>query len=253
MTDPRRARASPSVSTAGEPYELVYADVDEPAIDGIAFPAAVARRTAPDRLATILISSVERRAGQRALLKTGAAGLINKPIRRADFVRVSIAALQAPVAAATPKPNRTMREAPPPDADADVERDGLAHLRVLVVEDNLVNQRLVRLQLQKLGLRADLAANGLEALQALDRARYDVVLMDCQMPDMDGYEATRRLRANGRHHAVRVIAMTANAMQGDREKCLAAGMDDYIPKPIREAELRAALARAVADEASDAG
>ena len=97
---------------------------------------------------------------------------------------------------------------------------------------------------------ADLAADGVKALNAIEQTKYDVVLMDCQMPDVDGYEATRQLRASGRHARVRVIAMTANAMEGDREKCIAAGMDDYLAKPIRESELYAALMRS-APKAAD--
>jgi CheY-like chemotaxis protein/HPt (histidine-containing phosphotransfer) domain-containing protein len=117
-------------------------------------------------------------------------------------------------------------------------------LRVLVAEDNLVNQQVALRMLEKMGYRADLAANGMEVLEALQRDNYDVVLMDVQMPDLDGLDATRRLRKllpEGRQPYV--IAVTANAMSGDREECLAAGMDDYISKPVRRADLDAALSR----------
>jgi CheY-like chemotaxis protein/HPt (histidine-containing phosphotransfer) domain-containing protein len=117
-------------------------------------------------------------------------------------------------------------------------------LRILVVEDNAINQQLALLLLRKLGYRADVAANGLEALQALEREPYDVVLMDVQMPTMDGLEATRRIHQRwpeGRRP--HVIAATAGAMQEEREACLAAGMDDYLSKPIRIEELAAALSR----------
>ena len=98
-------------------------------------------------------------------------------------------------------------------------------------------------QLRKLGYPADTAANGHEALAALHQIHYDLVLMDCQMPEMDGYEASRRIREDGRYKPLRIIAMTANAMQGDREQCLAAGMDDYIAKPVAFSDLKAALER----------
>ena len=120
-------------------------------------------------------------------------------------------------------------------------------LRILLAEDNVVNQKLALRLLQQMGYRADLAANGLEALEAVQRQVYDLVLMDVQMPEMDGLEASRRLGLLPARP--RIIAMTANAMQGDREICIAAGMDDYLTKPIRVEELAAALARTTAREA----
>jgi len=115
--------------------------------------------------------------------------------------------------------------------------------RLLVAEDNAVNQRLILHQLKKLGYQANHASNGVEVLRALELTPYDLVLMDCQMPEMDGYETTRLIRGDKRFAHLRIVAMTANAMQGDREKCLEAGMDDYLSKPTRIDELRATLAR----------
>ena len=115
---------------------------------------------------------------------------------------------------------------------------------LLLAEDNATNQKLALRLLARMGYHADVAANGLEALQALERQLYDVVLMDVQMPEMDGLEATRTLRRElPESRQPRVIAMTANAMQGDREMCLAAGMNDYVSKPIRIDELVAALGK----------
>jgi CheY-like chemotaxis protein len=115
-------------------------------------------------------------------------------------------------------------------------------LRILLAEDNAVNQKLALRLLQQMGYRADVAANGIEAIEALQRQPYDVVLMDVQMPEMDGLEATRRIaQLWGATERPRILAMTANAMQGDREECLAAGMDAYITKPIRVDVLEQAL------------
>jgi CheY-like chemotaxis protein len=125
-------------------------------------------------------------------------------------------------------------------------------LRVLLAEDNVVNQRVALRMLEKLGYRADLAANGIEVLEALVRQPYHVVLMDVHMPEMDGLEATREICRQWPERRPRIIAMTANAMQGDREECIAAGMDDYISKPVQRADLKAALERAGIDLAARA-
>jgi CheY-like chemotaxis protein len=117
-------------------------------------------------------------------------------------------------------------------------------LHILVAEDHPVNQKLALQLLRKMGYRADIAANGLEVLQALERQPYDIVLMDVQMPEMDGLEATRQICQRWpREKRPRIVAMTANAMQRDREECLAAGMDDYLSKPVQLKDLQAALER----------
>lgn len=111
-------------------------------------------------------------------------------------------------------------------------------LRILLAEDNIVNQRLAQLMLEKLGQGADIVSDGAEAVSAATLLHYDLILMDMQMPVMDGLEATRRIRATvGTHNRPRIVAMTANVLPADRERCLSAGMDDYISKPIRLAEI----------------
>jgi signal transduction histidine kinase/CheY-like chemotaxis protein len=128
--------------------------------------------------------------------------------------------------------------APAPAANLETEpRKG----SILLAEDNVVNQKVARKQLQKLGYNANCVANGKEVLEVLKEGSYDLVLMDCDMPEMDGFECTRRIRLDPHFQCIRVVAMTANAMQGDRERCLATGMDDYISKPVRIEELRRVL------------
>ena len=161
----------------------------------------------------------------------GAAAALPKPVRAAALHR-TLGALFSP--AAPPKQ-------PPPPATGN--RVGW---RLLLVEDNSINQRVALAMLARLGYRADAVANGREAVTALCRAPYDLVLMDCQMPEMDGYEATRAVRASGSpvlNSAIPIIAMTANAMQGDRERCLESGMDDYLSKPISTKSLAECLSR----------
>jgi CheY-like chemotaxis protein len=116
-------------------------------------------------------------------------------------------------------------------------------VNILVAEDNRINQMVALGLLQKLGHAADLACNGVEVLVAMKKTPYDIIFMDCQMPELDGYETTRRIRAEQRVHVPRIIAMTANAIRGEEERCLEAGMDDYLSKPVRIDELRNTLER----------
>ncbi len=134
-----------------------------------------------------------------------------------------------------------------PDRPAlDPEMASRSPLRILLAEDNAVNQKLALRLLERMGYAADVAGDGLAAIAALERASYDIVLMDVQMPELDGLEATRRIRDRWGADGPRIVAMTANAMAEDREACLAAGMDGYLSKPIRVEELVAELAGAAA-------
>ncbi len=154
---------------------------------------------------------------------------LTKPVRRARLLEVLAEVTGAP--------------APAPAASAELPEPRGGE-RVLVVEDNAVNQRVVERLLGRRGLQVDLAGDGAQALARFERERYALVFMDCQMPVVDGYEATRRLRSSGAPWAgTPVVALTANALEGDRERCEAAGMDDYLSKPIRAEQLDAVLER----------
>jgi CheY-like chemotaxis protein len=135
--------------------------------------------------------------------------------------------------------------ATPPSAAGDGDGKPVSTLRILLAEDNAVNQKLALRLLERLGYQADLAENGREVLDALERQTYDVILMDVQMPELDGLDATRRIRESRTPgDQPHIVAMTANAMREDRDACIEAGMDDYVAKPIRPDELAAALQRA---------
>jgi CheY-like chemotaxis protein len=221
-------------AAAGEPYDVVLLDDRMPDRDGIAVAGAVlATPSLRSARVVVLASSVaDHRA---AFADAGISHFVTKPPRRANLVRV-VAGAEGELA--TP---RGERPAPPVAAAPDP-----AGRRVLVAEDNPVNQLVIEAMLAKVGMTADIVPTGRHAVEQLDPGIHVAILMDCHMPEVDGYEATRRIRDGERDGArVPIIAMTANAMSGDRERCLEAGMDDYLAKPLRSDELSAALERAV--------
>jgi CheY-like chemotaxis protein len=168
--------------------------------------------------------------------KNGIALCLLKPIRKGELLDALIAVTLDEET--LPSRGRVSGSEPPTAAAAE-------GAKLLLAEDNLVNQKVALKQLHKLGYKADVVNNGKEALEALERTHYSLVLMDCHMPELDGYEATARIREaermNPGKERIRIIAMTADAMHGDREKCMAIGMDDYIAKPVRIEQLKALL------------
>jgi PAS domain S-box-containing protein len=216
----------------GDPFDVAILDMQMPELDGLALAREIRRHRSAERLPLILLTSLGRREQAE---EAHFAARVTKPIRPSQLYDLLLDVLGDSATAALPE-----RAAEP------VAATEHAGLRVLVAEDNPVNQRLARLLLEKLGHRADLVGNGAEAVAALERRRYDVILMDVQMPEMDGLEATRLIHERWAATRPRIIAVTAGAMSGDRERCLAAGMDDYLSKPIRPEELAAALARVAA-------
>ncbi|WP_367872086.1 response regulator [Luteolibacter sp. Populi] len=220
-------------SSGADPFSLAIVDMQMPGMDGLTLARLIKSEPAiaPTRL--IILSSLGDHFADRELAAAGVEGHLVKPIKQARLHEALCALFYRPLPQV-----RTEEVAAPEPAR---EKPGPAlPLRILLAEDNPVNQKVALLQLRNLGYEADLAGDGAEALEMLGRIPYDVILMDCQMPVMDGFAATREIRRSY-PHPVRIIAMTANAMQGDRERCLEAGMDAFLSKPVRAADLGRAL------------
>ena len=227
---------------SGVVHAVLIAEAGDTGEEEMAFALRLNAEAATSRLPIVLLASLREQMTAAATNRSNIVGVVAKPIREQNLRRMLIEAVGG----------RDLKKAdtlsnPATEAASTVPavNPPLPTLRILVVEDNVVNQRVVQMQLKKMGYDPDFANNGRAALQALERVTYDVVFMDCQMPEMDGYEATRCLRRDHRFARLPIVAMTANAMAGDREKCLAAGMNDFVAKPTREANLLAALERVI--------
>lgn len=221
----------------GHPFDVAVLDMQMPDMDGARLAVELRKHRDRKALPLVLLTSVgqRQRAGADAEAMDAFSAWLNKPIKPAALLEALQQVLGERSGGSERVPLPTAQE---PRAAAPVD--------ILVAEDNTINQKVIKQLLRHLGYRADVVANGLEALEALERQEYHVILMDMQMPEMDGLEATRRLRGRFRGaNAPYIIAMTANAMPGDRERCLEAGMNDYVPKPIELEVLDGALATAI--------
>jgi two-component system sensor histidine kinase/response regulator len=230
----RRARAEDS------PFALAIIDMHMPGPSGL----EVARIITGDRTLTgtriVLLTPLADRIATDLSPDAGVIESVMKPVRRRALYQAIISALQ-PAAPGAAKSVARPTASAVPEAAAPARA-----VRILVAEDNLVNQRVVLGLLAKLGHHADAVRNGLEAVKAVEAGSYDLVIMDCQMPELDGFEATRRIRRlSGACATVPIVALTANAMQGDRERCLEVGMNDYVTKPVDVGRLAAALQRSL--------
>ena len=221
---------------AGESFDLALLDMQMPGMDGLMLAREI--RTFP-RCAFPLVLLTSMGVNTDNPEFAAFAACLTKPIKPAQLQQVLLRILTGV------KPSRP----PVPAAKLDQAMARRLPLRILLCDDNAINQKVALRLLQQMGYRADLAANGLEAVAAFERQRYDLIFMDIMMPEMGGLEAARVIRereqastANPKSHVI-IVAMTANAMQGDREKCLAAGMDDYIAKPVRLEDVRAIIER----------
>jgi CheY-like chemotaxis protein len=217
----------------GDPFDLAILDLQMPEMDGIMLTREIRKLRDEKSLPVILLTSLGRR--EIGAENLNFAAYLTKPLKPSHLYD-ALAGLFAKSMLA-PK-----AEAAKPIIDAEL---GKQHpLRILLAEDNQVNQKLALRILEQMGYRADVASNGLEAIESIERQIYDVILMDVQMPEMDGLDATRNIRKLENVTQPHIIAMTANALEGDREMCIAAGMDDYVSKPIRVNELVDALMKA---------
>lgn len=233
----------------GDPFDLAILDMHMNEMDGVELAHAIknvapkssseSRQGEAGELPLMLFSSIGHREAADLF-----ASQISKPIKPSQLYD-ALVNLFAQDTTTSPTGGQKMA--------LDPTMSQKHPLRILLAEDNAVNQKLALRLLQQMGYRADVAGNGIEVLESLERQTYDAILMDVQMPEMDGLEASRQINKRwARHERPRIIAMTANAMQGDREMCLAAGMDDYMTKPIRVEELVAALLKTKARGTADA-
>ena len=219
----------------GRVFPLILVDAQMPEMDGFALAECISRNPGWSTATIMMLSSAGQRGDARRCRELGVAAYLTKPVRQGELLDAILTALGT----------RAMRVDSPVLVTRHSLRENSNHLRILLVEDNNVNQVFALRLLQKAGHTVALAGNGREALIALDSESFDVVLMDVQMPEMDGFEATAAIREKekGSGNHLPIIAMTAHAMVGDKERCLAAGMDDYITKPIRRQELADVLKR----------
>ncbi len=235
-----------TAAKGGEPYELSLLDMMMPGMDGLELARSIRADRALDAVRLLLLSSAGELVSSEKARAVGLACVLNKPVRQSQLFNGIVTAVreQMPAAEQAPKPRPEATSDTPPLA---------AH--ILVAEDHPVNQYLARAMLVQLGCRMDMAENGREAVDMAARASYDLILMDMQMPVLDGFAATKAIRRREKGNGgtrIPIIALTANAMQGDRDQCLAAGMDDYLSKPFTSEQLRSVMARWLTPERDEA-
>ncbi len=232
-----------AAALAGDPYAVVLIDMQMPGMDGMTLAQAIKSEPGLAGARVLLLTPVGQRLDPDLMDEMGISLCLIKPLKQSRLLDALVNTTQMSISRVTDVTTPTV--APP----SGVKRPTQS-LRILLAEDNAVNQKLALRQLQKLGYSAHAVVNGAEVLQEVERFAYDVILMDCQMPEMDGYEVTERIRefeqkSSGRRVPAYIIAVTAHAMDGDRERCLSSGMNDYLTKPLHIAQLDAALARAI--------
>ena len=226
-------------SASGAPFEVAILDMAMPGMDGVELGRRIKADPSIVETPMIMMSSMEGAANESNVKEMGFSGYLNKPVRQSELFDL----LATVLGRAAVTENRRIVNIPEINAVPVSEKQDI---QILLVEDNPTNQVVALAMLKKLGYKAKVTSNGREAITALQNMRYDIILMDCQMPEMDGFEATRRIRQgeSGRKYInVPIIAMTAHAMKGDKELCLEAGMNDYLAKPVKSQELSKLIAQ----------
>jgi signal transduction histidine kinase/BarA-like signal transduction histidine kinase len=225
----------------GTPYDLAILDMQMPGMNGLDLARTIKAEPLLASLPLLLLTPIAQRGHGKLVQQAGITACLTKPVRQTQLLDCLVAVFSPSATVDTPP---ILPIIPHIIHYTSVENGQYTKPLILVAEDNIVNQRVAVRLIEKLGCCVDVAANGREAVEAVQRIPYAVVFMDVQMPEMDGYAATAEIR---RHESptkhTTIIAMTAHALEGDRDRCLAAGMDDYLSKPIQYAELRAILAR----------
>ena len=238
---PEALEAALAAYHAGDPFQFIIADYQMPGMDGAALAQAVKSDPRVSDTVFVILTSITHSRELKSIEGSAVDGCLVKPARQSQLMNMLANAWARKLENAGPEPAAPEQEAVNRIAPQPAMVGGRP-VRVLVAEDNVVNQKVAVRMLERLGIRADLAANGREAVEMVAMFPYDLLFMDCQMPEMDGYEAAaeiRRREGSGRRMAV--VAMTAEALQGCRERCIQAGMDDFIAKPVRLPDLIAAL------------
>ena len=221
--------------SGGERYDAIVLDLQLPEMDGLTLAQLVRRVPGCDATPLLLLTDTRLRSDDTRPGAVGVSLYIYKPIRPAQVFDALVRAVEN-------KP-RTDKKSPV-TSEFDNTMAGRLPLRLMLADDNIINQKVGVKMLQRLGYRPEVAANGVEALKLLEQQPFDIIFLDVQMPEMDGFEAARRIHAQWPDpRRPRLVAMTGNALKGDREKCLSAGMDDYVAKPVRINELQAVIER----------
>lgn len=219
------------------PFEVVLLDYHMPEMDGLELAQKLKSDPRLSDVPLIMMTSFTRRGQVEEAFQVGIAAHFTKPVRQSHLLNALLK-----VSGQSPEPPSLPHHKEQRISNPTILARPSHH--ILIAEDNAVNQKVIRRQVEKLGYRADLVGNGMEALEALSRISYDLVLMDCQMPVLDGYDATKLIRAQEDKQArLPIIALTANALEAERDKCLIAGMDDFLTKPTRLEDLEATLAQ----------